>query len=220
MSREGLPGCGDVRDELSAWLDGRSDDPGGVEAHLAACADCAKHCRELKTLSDALKAMPGPAVGDEFALRVAARIRPAARTARGSKYWAAASALLATAASIAIVAAVLMSLRASPPISSTRGEDAGPVRDAGMVAEILLGGDTPGWDFGFPVPEDGPETDSDDLVLALSSSGWFEDAAQEWEAAQGWETDADIDDLIDALDETQRTEFKRLLRTYREGAQI
>ena len=212
MTHDHASDCNHVRDDLSAWIDGQADDPARIQSHLAECADCAEHYRELKTLSDTLKAMPAPLVGDDFALRVAARIR---RPAPKLRYWPAASALLAAAAAIVIIAAVVMSLRQpTPTVTTTRAEDSPPAGESGIFADILLGADTPPWDYGFPAPGDPPETSPDDLVLALSASGWFEDAAEAWEA------ESDLDELVQSLNEIEQTELKRLLRTYQEGDQI
>ncbi|HUW61953.1 MAG TPA: hypothetical protein VMZ06_13215, partial [Candidatus Bathyarchaeia archaeon] len=70
------------------------------------------------------------------------------------------------------------------------------------------------WDYGFPASGDTPEMNAEELVLALSASGWFEDAAEAWEAER------DIEELVQSLDETEKMEFERLLRTYEEGAEI
>jgi len=199
-------------DDLSARLDGQADDPARVEAHLAECAECAHRFRELKTVSDAVKGLPGPTVSDAFALRIAARIR---RPAPRLRYWPAASGLLAAAATIVIIAAVVLSLRQPAPIlTTTRAEDISPAGESALVADILLGADASPLDYGFPVPGDTPEISPEELILALSASGWFEDAAEAWEA------ETDIDELVQSLDQTQQMEFKRLLRTYEEGAQI
>ena len=202
--------CDLVRDELSASMDGEADDPHRVEAHLDACPACFERLRQMTALSMVIKELPAPDLDDHFTILIAQRLQP--RFSR--KFWPAASALLAAAASIVLVSAVVLSMRQPASIVTTRAPNLPAAPETGFVAEIMLGNETPPWDFGFPVPGDAPEVNSNDLVLALSSSGWFEDAAQQWEA------ETDIEDLVQSLDDNEKTEFKRLLRTYQEGAQI
>jgi len=212
MTDDGAGESNHLGDELSAWLDGEADDAAGVARHVAACPYCARRCRELNAVSAALKSLPAPVAGEDFAERVAARI---VRGGSARRYWPAASALLAAAAGVVIVAAVVLSLRQPGAVVRTTGaDDVAPGGESGIFDELLLGNDTAAWDYGLPGPGDTPEIDSEDLVLALSASGWFEDAAEAWEAER------DLDDLVQSLDETEKMEFRRLLRTYEEGAEI
>ena len=212
MTDDGAGEFNHLGDELSAWLDGEADDGAGVARHVAACPDCARRCRELNAVRAALKSLPGPRVGNDFAERVAARID---RSGSVRRYWPAASVLLASAAGLVIVAAVVLSLRQpGAVVRTTRAEGAAPAGETGLFDEMLLGSDTPAWDYELPGLGDTSEIDSEDLVLALSVSGWFEDAAEAWEA------ETDIDELVQSLDEMEKMEFKRLLRTYEEGAEI
>jgi len=199
-------------EELSAWVDGEAEDAALVESHVAGCPECAARYRELNALSAALRSLPGPVVGEDFAERVAARI---GRGASARRYWPAAAALLAAAAGVVIVAAVVLSVRQPGPMLRTTGvEDVPPGGESGLFDEMLLSSDAAAWDYGFPASGDTPEMNAEELVLALSASGWFEDAAEAWEAER------DIEELVQSLDETEKMEFERLLRTYEEGAEI
>lgn len=209
-----------VLDELSAYLDGEASEPRRIESHLAACSECARRHGELAALSRAMRQMTAPPVGDAFAQRVAARIRETGRETSGPvlsarRYWAAASAVLAVAACLVIAIAMLVSLRnPESPFVITRTENGSP-DEAGMVAHIFEGGEPAPWDYGFAVPEETPETGEDEMVLALVDSDWFE------AAATAWESEADLDELVSSLDESEKQEFEQLLLTYsQEGAGI
>jgi anti-sigma factor RsiW len=60
------PRCAEVRERLSALLDGELQGQGAVRAHVATCAPCAEHLDALRALSrglrDGLAAEPPPAL--------------------------------------------------------------------------------------------------------------------------------------------------------------
>lgn len=208
MMPDSVPGKGHLGDELSAWLDGESAEPERVEAHLAACPQCAERRRELEAIRAGLMSLPGPRLDEHFSARVTARIR---RETSSRRYWPAFSGALAAAAALVVVASVLFSLREPADTGPRRAEVGG---GTGMVGEIMLGADADPLDYGFPIPEEAPDADLDDLVMALANSGWFEDAAA------AWEEESDLDELVGSLNDGEKMEFIQLLRSYEEGAEI
>lgn len=205
--------CARFREEVSAWLDGQSTEPRRLEAHLKSCSECARYARELQGLAKALNALPAPRVDDAFALRVVERV-----CRRNVPLRWAASGLAAAAAAVIVAAAVVLSLR-EPDQSPVRIAGLGDI-EPGPAGDMPLDGEPAPLDYGFPVPPEVLDAGSDDLVLALADSGWFQ------EAAEAWEAETDLDELVATLDEAERVEFERLLRTYdisrayEEGAEI
>nr|MDQ3916208.1 zf-HC2 domain-containing protein [Actinomycetota bacterium] len=59
-------GCGWARVELSARLDGEAagETAGALDAHLAGCASCRRHGRELERVRRALRVQPAGDVPD------------------------------------------------------------------------------------------------------------------------------------------------------------
>jgi len=208
MTPDGMPKDGHLGDELSAWLDGESEAPERVEAHLAACPECAQRQRELEAIRAGMQGLPKPRFDEAFAGRVTARL---GRKAAPKRYWPAVSGTLAAAAVLLIVAAVLFSFR-EPAIVESGGADV--AAGTGMVGEILLGAELEPMDYGFPIPEDAPDAGDDVLVMALANSEWFENAAA------AWEEESDLDELVGTLNDSEKTELIRLLRWYEEGAEI
>ncbi|HEX2295122.1 MAG TPA: anti-sigma factor [Actinomycetota bacterium] len=60
------PGCAWAREELSARLDGEADRSAAaaLDEHLAGCASCRRHARELEDVRRALRVQPAEAVPD------------------------------------------------------------------------------------------------------------------------------------------------------------
>jgi anti-sigma factor RsiW len=74
--------CQEVKEQLSAWLDGELDAPAGaaLAAHLKGCAACRQEWRELTALDAALSRLAAP-VPTGLAEKVLARTRPPRRQA-------------------------------------------------------------------------------------------------------------------------------------------
>jgi hypothetical protein len=96
--------CVDVRERLSAWVDGEDPEPAGVEAHLRGCPSCSAAAEELRAEIAALDRVLAPVAdrAEAGAGRALAALPPdpAARPA-GMPWWsvalaAAAGFLLAT----------------------------------------------------------------------------------------------------------------------------
>ena len=208
--------CRNISQQLSEWLDNQAANPRHIEAHLRECAHCARKARELKTISKELKNMTAPRVNQKFADQVADRIRAAAPAQ--PSYRRAAAGVLAAAASFAIVAAAILTQRQHAPenfgIAGTDTRHEMQNGDAWIVAEILQGADPEIWDYGLPVPPNMLETSEEELVMSLAQSPWFMQAADAWEAR------AELDELVTALDDMEKMEFKRLLNMYKESIDI
>lgn len=68
-----------IADRLSEYLDGDLDAPAraGVEAHLAACAECRQLLDDLRTISAAARRLPDDTIGDDAWTGIAERIAAA-----------------------------------------------------------------------------------------------------------------------------------------------
>ncbi len=75
--------CSEVRESLSAWLDGELAPEVGalVDRHLASCDACLRELTQLEALEQALAALPAPAPPPGLPEKVAARLR------RPSRHW-------------------------------------------------------------------------------------------------------------------------------------
>ena len=69
--------CSEVRESLSAWLDGELTPEVGalVDRHLASCDACLRELAQLEALEQALAALPAPAPPPGLPEKVAARLR-------------------------------------------------------------------------------------------------------------------------------------------------
>lgn len=73
--------CEEVRERLSAWLDGELSEEGRaqVAAHLESCAACRRELAQLTALNAALAELAAPPVPLGLAERVLARVQPSRR---------------------------------------------------------------------------------------------------------------------------------------------
>jgi hypothetical protein len=73
--------CHRIQNELSAYMDGdlSSAERDGVTVHLATCASCARHLRELREVSCALSCMPKMECPEPLAARVLDRLEVESR---------------------------------------------------------------------------------------------------------------------------------------------
>ncbi len=69
--------CPEVRERLSAWLDGElaPDEAARVDRHLESCGACRRELAQLEALENALGALPAPALPPGLPERVAARLQ-------------------------------------------------------------------------------------------------------------------------------------------------
>ncbi|HVO13262.1 MAG TPA: zf-HC2 domain-containing protein [Vicinamibacteria bacterium] len=77
--------CGVVRRRLSRWLDGELEAGAArrLEAHLAACAACARRARELRAVSRLVSELPALSAAESLAASVVDRLDMARRPALG-----------------------------------------------------------------------------------------------------------------------------------------
>ncbi len=205
---------GHVLDQLSAYLDGQAKNPERIERHLQQCASCARRHMQLAKLDAHLKAFEGPSVQPAFLTRVMARIKdePVSQSA-----WPLGR--LMPVASVALVLALVLGAYLYWPA----GEDisGGPeFASADDLVEELERRIADGQDIDLLGVEEEltvgqlasasyyePELD-DDYSELLIESEWFGTFASEVEA------NADLDELILGMDETEIEEFKSLIFEY------
>jgi len=204
-----------VIDELSAYLDGAVKDPQRIACHLERCPACAQRYQELRALSLHLRALPVPEAPPAFLTRVMARVGETSFAPAYPPVWQRAAALAVAAGVVAVLAglALYRPYWAAPsrdPVGTVADNLAVLDEDA-LVAEIeqrlAQGADIDAWTATYfaDVSED---LSADDMIAGLSETEWF------GTFVDTWETEADLDTLILALDQAETETFKELLRQY------
>ncbi len=140
--------CRLVREELSAYVDGRSapKDKALVESHLASCEQCAAELRQLRCLVDAMRTAPPLRPPRSFALRP--EMAPARRRT-WFDIWSALAPAVAGAAALVLAALFFVDYRLQPdsaltgagapmaqsaPLTLEAQEEAAPPATAPLVA--------------------------------------------------------------------------------------
>ncbi len=177
-----------VKDQLSAYMDGYAKNPRAVERHLETCAVCRAYLEELKALSSGLRALPEPAVRPEFLTRVMAQARETRQEHRA--HWFARLAIPMAAAVILMLSVFMWN------------KGPAPQHPASMVAKNELSS------ADVALLTDDEETTPDQLISTLSREDWFASLEQEWES------ETDIESLVDTLSTEELQTLEKLLRTY------
>ena len=201
--------------ELSAYVDGEARRPAQIERHLAGCPQCARACAALQSLSNRLRALEAPEVGNGFRTRVIGHVREQARPVRsGWPVWRpfGAGMAFAGAGALALIAALWAAqpgagfdpqLGAQPAAVEMADEDTllasieTPYAEASDTAWMFASANT-------ARPEDEPES-VDDLLVALARIEYFDDAP----VRSVGETD--INTAVISLDDDERVTLLRLL---------
>ena len=148
--------CDEVRDWLSAYLDGEltARRREAVEAHLAGCDACRRELASLRQVSACLQAWPAPEPASDLSARFTERL--AARAAQQDRRpwfagpWPRAAAATALAACLLLVVFInqLKETPHRPPVRSTPLQNAaaghGPDTTAGKGSDVAAKGDTSG----------------------------------------------------------------------------
>lgn len=193
-------------EELSAYLDGEALNPSHINRHLQQCAQCAQHHVELAKLSSHLQALPSPDVTNDFTSRVLGAVQQAKD--RPMPTWRKHALVPLAAAATLLVLSMLYTAfqdeKAVPNPEMPIMTYAVP-NDAQALVEELERRLANAPDIDLTLDEaylDDMvylETSTDDMLLALANTEWFE------AIAQGWEPGQDFDDVLIDLsqDETE-----------------
>lgn len=179
-----------VYDQLSAYMDGRANNPQAIEQHLGQCAQCRAYLDQLRSISAQLRDLTGPAVKPEFATRVMGAVRQTRPEPRRPWFIWLGLPVAATAAVILVLTGLATTQR--PP-----AQDPTSVVAKSQPATSNLDALTDETD---PTP--------DELISALSQEDWFSSLEQEWESQ------TDIESIVDTLTAEEIQVLEDLLRTY------
>ncbi len=103
--------CDLYHEELSVYLDGESERPGDVEAHLASCPQCRERLEAMRALGEKIKSLPEPVAPS--ALRADVKILCRTRSFnRAKRRWVAVGGVAAT---MVVILAVLLRDNARKP---------------------------------------------------------------------------------------------------------
>jgi len=209
-----------VVDELSAYLDGEADAPERIAVHLQNCPECAHTYEELKKLSEQIRTLRALDVSPAFLTRVVAAI--GANAPRAQQGWPRFAVPLALAAALAlIVIGGIFYVQSPPPV-----ELPSPVAvkenlvEPDPVIELTELENEWGIDEDAGLSETAyslgvaPEPTVDEMVVGLADTEWFD------VLASSWETEDDIDTLLQALDDEETAIFKQLLQAYEEEGRM
>lgn len=207
-----------VLDELSAYIDGASDDLGRVTRHLQSCPDCARRHLELLKIGAHIRDEQPPVVSADFTERVLAGIADHPQRA-GRSSWIrpafVAGASLAALFTLVALGAILATQERS------RVPEASPAAARGM--DVLLESDTSLaaldrlleeglWPDIYPADEADAEPESaptvDDLIEGLAA------LPDNGETAEPWYGDDDLVSVMEALAEVDATVLNELLKTH------
>jgi anti-sigma factor RsiW len=130
--------CERMENRILAYLDGRLNESehAEVQTHLDGCAACRVRANEFSSVSDLLDELPVIEPSSAFDVRVRARI--AAEPVKQSWWaWLRPSPRIAFAASMLLLATVLVSYRAdnNPPLISPDQADAGMMQDLSVLED-------------------------------------------------------------------------------------
>jgi anti-sigma factor RsiW len=180
-------------EELSAYVDGESKQPGRVAEHLARCPECTQRRRELVALSTRLRSLPEPDVNPAFVTRVLARASETSQEPKVRWLW--------TWPRIALAGgmAAIVAFGAFFAVQSGRGASS----DAYLGARLAS-------DSSESAAPSGDEVSADDLIAGLSDTEWFVTLAS------AWEDDDELDAVIQSLNADETVVFERLLHEYAE----
>ncbi len=181
--------CRDVKEELSAYLDGEARDGRAVAHHLEQCPACAQRHRELRALSLALRALPTPDPHPDFAARVLDHVREASpirpfpsRNVRTIVSWAA-------VAAITVGAALVWHWQRPRPVQPVvaHGPASGDVLSPSISPVTLEKDLARRLAWGEPLPEEydwaiavssmDTATENGALLAGLAGQGWFQEFA-------------------------------------------
>ncbi|MBX7254714.1 MAG: hypothetical protein K1Y02_00035 [Candidatus Hydrogenedentes bacterium] len=200
-----------INEELSAYLDGESDDPASVGQVLRGDPEAAQRYAQFAALSEHLRSLPAPEVSPAFATRVLAHAREEAE-ASGIPWfsprrvaWALAGLGFIVVMAVAVTLFARMgqskdSLDGNPHLARVSTEH-GPLPIEG--AEPV-----PPDDPGSLYP-DSPQIDYEDTLASVEVLEQEEDS---------YTANADLDSMLNSLSDSELQAFKALLAEYAEGS--
>jgi hypothetical protein len=125
-----------ILDELSAYLDGESDDAENIQRHLQHCPECARHCLELRKVSAALQGTPLPEVSPALSATILARTEKTASPRITPFFRPAVFAALAATALIVVGAALWLGPPQAPVLRAAQAPDeAALLEDLGRLVD-------------------------------------------------------------------------------------
>lgn len=201
--------------EISAYLDGESRRPEEVERYLREDAEAASAQRAYARLSECLKALPRTEVSPAFSRRVMLAIEETDRR-RVPWYQHMAMPIAVAAAALVAVGVILVTgtdeatapkVTQIPALEAPAGpiialnEPVAPAQPAELFATDLT-----------PRPESF-DASTEDMLLALATSEWFDSFAEGWEDSRDYSTalsdlnQAEAEVFLELLGETARQEI-------------
>lgn len=194
-------------EELSAYLDGESENPDAMRLRIERDPDAARLAREWSGLSRDLGNLPAPKVHPAFSTRVMAHVRDSGRAgafAGRFRWWAP----IATASLAAAVIAVGWWAYAPPAVEA-------PVdRERALVRYVMERGDNAVIDDIAAMIAQEPsvldeafvEAEHEELLLSDSTDIWLDvlaDAPISWESTDAVDVQDGLDSLLESLSDEE-----------------
>lgn len=207
-----------VIDELSAYIDGVSENPEEIRRHLQSCPRCAQHHLHLLKLSRHLGAMNPPAARADFTDRVMARVLTES-TLNNPSPWLRRKSLTAVTALAALLAVVGVGAylqfggtHTEPILNSAAPHDVSGLlaRDEARIALGQL------LDEGTWIDPEFMEVSNDDASDDLTVDALLQALVEpeEIDESEAWYSESDLTALLDELADVDAEILTELLNTH------
>ncbi len=195
-------------EELSAYLDGESEEPERTEAHLQSCAECARALAQMQSLSANIGALPGVEADAFFAERVTARVTHAGNVSPAWRLWNRPRVALGLGFAAALLIGVFGYLLAAP--AGHRLHPAEYEQFAASASPPIVPGESADPPAYTPEPESVEDVSPEDMIAELATTDWF------LVLAASWDDNDDLDAMLESMDSDEAEAFATLAREYSE----